>query len=72
MIFSEIVMAQKNYVTDPSSCFSPVHGLIFLFKWKAGEKEDGSLVQDDRLDEIFFAKQVKMMLHFTNFEHFYN
>ena len=37
---------------------SPVHGLIFLFKWKAGEKEDGSLVKDSRLDEIFFAKQV--------------
>jgi len=39
--------------------FSPVHGLIFLFKWRSGEEVDGSLVQDNRLDDIFFAKQVK-------------
>lgn len=38
--------------------FSPIHGLIFLFKWRAGEDADGSVVRDNRLDEIFFAKQV--------------
>jgi hypothetical protein len=37
----------------------PVHGLIFLFKWKADDEPQGSIVQDSRLDKIFFAKQVK-------------
>uniref|UniRef100_A0AAV2L1G7 Ubiquitin carboxyl-terminal hydrolase n=1 Tax=Knipowitschia caucasica TaxID=637954 RepID=A0AAV2L1G7_KNICA len=37
---------------------NPVHGLIFLFKWQAGEEPAGSIVQDSRLDSIFFAKQV--------------
>uniref|UniRef100_A0A667ZTY6 Ubiquitin carboxyl-terminal hydrolase n=1 Tax=Myripristis murdjan TaxID=586833 RepID=A0A667ZTY6_9TELE len=36
----------------------PVHGLIFLFKWQPGEEPAGSIVQDSRLDNIFFAKQV--------------
>uniref|UniRef100_A0A8C7L8T6 Ubiquitin carboxyl-terminal hydrolase n=2 Tax=Oncorhynchus TaxID=8016 RepID=A0A8C7L8T6_ONCKI len=36
----------------------PVHGLIFLFKWQPGEAPAGSIVQDSRLDNIFFAKQV--------------
>ncbi|XP_072804848.1 ubiquitin carboxyl-terminal hydrolase isozyme L5 isoform X3 [Vicugna pacos] len=37
----------------------PVHGLIFLFKWQPGEEPAGSVVQDSRLDTIFFAKQMK-------------
>ena len=37
----------------------PVHGLVFLYKWKPGEEPQGSLVQDDRIKNIFFAKQVK-------------
>jgi ubiquitin carboxyl-terminal hydrolase L5 len=37
---------------------SPVHGIIFLFKWRSGEEPDGSIVRDSRLDDIFFAKQV--------------
>lgn len=36
----------------------PVHGLIFLFKWRPGEEPEGSIVRDSRLDTIFFAKQV--------------
>uniref|UniRef100_A0A8C4ZG40 Ubiquitin carboxyl-terminal hydrolase n=1 Tax=Gadus morhua TaxID=8049 RepID=A0A8C4ZG40_GADMO len=36
----------------------PVHGLIFLFKWQPGEEPAGSIVQDSRLENIFFAKQV--------------
>ena len=36
----------------------PVHGLIFLFKWKADDVIDGSIVQDSRLETMFFAKQV--------------
>ncbi|XP_078417870.1 ubiquitin carboxyl-terminal hydrolase isozyme L5 isoform X3 [Cetorhinus maximus] len=37
----------------------PVHGLIFLFKWQPGEEPAGSIVQDSRLEKIFFAKQMK-------------
>jgi len=37
---------------------NPVYGLIFLFKWTADEEPAGSVVQDSRLDTIFFAKQV--------------
>ncbi|XP_060603819.1 ubiquitin carboxyl-terminal hydrolase isozyme L5-like [Ruditapes philippinarum] len=36
----------------------PVHGLIFLFKWVPDTEPDGSIVQDSRLEKIFFAKQV--------------
>ncbi|EDV20452.1 Ubiquitin carboxyl-terminal hydrolase isozyme L5 [Trichoplax sp. H2] len=34
----------------------PIHGLVFLFKWRPGEETVGSLVQDSR--QIYFAKQV--------------
>ena len=37
----------------------PVHGLIFLFKWVPDPEPDGSVVQDSRLEKIFFAKQVR-------------
>ena len=40
----------------------PVHGLIFLFKWKADDEPEGSVVRDSRLDKIFFAKQVLVLL----------
>ena len=36
----------------------PVHGLIFLFKWVQDDEPAGSVVQDSRLEKIFFAKQV--------------
>ncbi len=36
----------------------PVHGLIFLFKWRPGDEPAGELVTDERLHKIFFAKQV--------------
>uniref|UniRef100_U5EXX5 Ubiquitin carboxyl-terminal hydrolase n=1 Tax=Corethrella appendiculata TaxID=1370023 RepID=U5EXX5_9DIPT len=36
----------------------PIHGLIFLFKWVREEEPTGSIVQDNRLEKIFFAKQV--------------
>lgn len=44
-------------------CSRPVHGLIFLFKWQPGEEPAGSIVQDSRLDHIFFAKQVCFVDH---------
>jgi len=36
----------------------PVHGLIFLFKWAKDDEPCGSIVQDNRLDRMFFARQV--------------
>ena len=45
-------------LSHPISDSRPVHGLIFLFKWKAGDEPSGPIVQDSRLDNIFFAKQV--------------
>jgi ubiquitin carboxyl-terminal hydrolase L5 len=35
-----------------------VHGLIFLFKWVKDDEPAGSVVRDNRLDKIFFARQV--------------
>jgi len=35
-----------------------VHGLIFLFKWVKDDEPQGSVVQDNRIEKIFFAKQV--------------
>ena len=37
----------------------PVYGLIFLFKWVHDENPQGSLVKDSRVQEMFFAKQVR-------------
>lgn len=36
----------------------PVHGLIFLFRWVQDDEISGTIVEDDRLEKIFFAKQV--------------
>lgn len=37
----------------------PIHGLIFLFKWVADDEPAGTIVMDEsRLEKIFFAKQV--------------
>jgi len=36
----------------------PIHGLIFLFKWAPSEENAGNIVMDNRLEKIFFAKQV--------------
>ena len=36
----------------------PVYGLVFLFKWTPDNDPAGSVVQDSRLDSIFFARQV--------------
>ena len=51
-----------TYLCDDLCC-RPCHGLIFLFKWRAGEEPAGSVVQDSRLDTIFFAKQVCVLTH---------
>uniref|UniRef100_A0A1I8NPS9 Ubiquitin carboxyl-terminal hydrolase n=1 Tax=Stomoxys calcitrans TaxID=35570 RepID=A0A1I8NPS9_STOCA len=36
----------------------PIHGLIFLFKWVQDDEPATNVVKDNRLDKIFFAKQV--------------
>ena len=36
----------------------PIYGLIFLFKCVSDDSVEGTIVQDNRLDKIFFAKQV--------------
>lgn len=55
MILIEIFRFLKYLFTF---LFRPVHGLIFLFKWVKEEEPAGSVVRDNRLDKIFFAKQV--------------
>ena len=45
----------------------PVHGLIFLYKCRAEEEPQGSIVKDSRLEEIFFAKQVGHVATFHSF-----
>merc|ERR1712170_231516 len=54
------IQVEEIWSLDPESFenLRPVHGLIFLFKWMADEEPQGSVVQDTRLDNIFFAKQV--------------
>lgn len=48
--------------TDKSTTYllfySPIHGLVFLFKWANNIEPSGPIVQDSRLDKIFFALQV--------------
>merc|ERR1712117_958397 len=36
----------------------PVHGLVFLFKWVPDENPQGTVVLDDRANQMFFARQV--------------
>ncbi|XP_063714790.1 ubiquitin carboxyl-terminal hydrolase isozyme L5-like [Symsagittifera roscoffensis] len=69
-VFSELirgfgvtgVQVEEIYSLDEDSFapLKPVLGLIFLFKIDANSdtKSEGTLVQDNRLDEMFFAKQV--------------
>lgn len=45
----------------------PIHGLIFLFKWVQDDEPFGTVVQDNRLEKIFFAKQVNCRNRRTNF-----
>ncbi|XP_051867035.1 ubiquitin carboxyl-terminal hydrolase isozyme L5 [Pristis pectinata] len=54
------VQVEEIWSLEPENFdkLKPVHGLIFLFKWQPGEEPAGSIVQDSRLEKIFFAKQV--------------
>ncbi|XP_073242551.1 ubiquitin carboxyl-terminal hydrolase isozyme L5-like [Porites lutea] len=54
------VQVEEIYSLDEASLedLRPVHGLIFLFKWKPGEEPAGPIVHESRSLGIFFAKQV--------------
>lgn len=56
----EGVQVEELWSLDPEQFenLKPIHGLIFLFKWVPNEEISGTVVQDSRLDKIFFAKQV--------------
>ncbi|CAD7082817.1 unnamed protein product [Hermetia illucens] len=56
----EGVQVEELWSLDADSFknLEPIHGLIFLFKWVQDDEPAGSIVQDSRLDKIFFAKQV--------------
>jgi hypothetical protein len=57
--YGDISLVDEFTIT--SLLYRPVHGLIFLFKWVPDKEPDGSLVQDSRLEKIFFAKQVHLV-----------
>nr|CAG4638607.1 EOG090X0A33 [Cyclestheria hislopi] len=67
-VFSELirdfgvqgVQVEELWSLDPEQFenLKPIYGLIFLFKWMPNEEISGSIVQDSRLEKIFFAKQV--------------
>ncbi|XP_052091497.1 ubiquitin carboxyl-terminal hydrolase isozyme L5-like [Mytilus californianus] len=54
------VQVEEIWSLDPDSFtnLKPVHGLVFLFKWQPESEPQGTIVQDSRLEKIFFAKQV--------------
>lgn len=54
------IQVEEIYSLDEASLedLRPVHGLIFLFKWKPGEEPTGPIVHESRSLGIFFAKQV--------------
>lgn len=54
------VQVEEIFSLDDDSLeqLKPCHGLIFLFKWQQMDSSNDNLVNDSRLDEIFFARQV--------------
>ncbi|VVC35564.1 Hypothetical protein CINCED_3A018516 [Cinara cedri] len=44
--------------TTMFNSIKPVHGLIFLFRWMGQEQVEEPIVNDSRIEKIFFAQQV--------------
>lgn len=53
------LLSRSEYSNRYRSCYRPVHGLIFLFRWIGEDQPDGPIVKDSRIEKIFFAQQVR-------------
>lgn len=53
------VQVEELYSLDKEAMdeFAPVYGLIFLFKWRANERDDRP-VEKEPAEDVFFASQV--------------
>lgn len=54
------IQVEELYSLDSGSfnALKPIHGLIFLFKWIGNSEVDGKIVNDSRIEQIVFMKQV--------------
>lgn len=63
-ILSCLLLPFINFIPYCSfNILRPVHGLIFLFKWKPGEEPAGPIVHESRSLGMFFAKQVRFFVN---------
>ncbi|CAG0920116.1 unnamed protein product [Notodromas monacha] len=58
VIYDSLEIDDEHVFRWPLGTATPIHGLVFLYKWNPGSKTSGSVVSDSRLESIYFAKQV--------------